>query len=562
MRCRVAIVGSGPVGLCLAIELGRRGIDTVVVSDRVGTSPHPQANATQARTMEHYRRLGFAETIRALGLPPEYPTDITYFTRYGAWELARFSLPSARDARSLIRTLGGSWSAAELPHRCSQMYIERVLLEQVRCLPSVRLLQGWRAERFEAHSDSVTVHAHAASDARTPATEPRADALALNAQWVVGCDGPRSVVRRHLGIDSEGETGVVRDFMGGRMAMLYFRSPDLYRLIGRAPAWMYWAFNRERRAFMAAIDGRGEFVFHAQLRAGEDADRIDARGVRAMLFQALGCECMAEPMSHSAWTAGHALVAGELAAGRFFLAGDAAHLFTPTGGLGYNTGVEDAFNLGWKLAMVARGLAAPRLLETYALERRPVALRNTAFARRFADSVGLYLPHEHLEEDSDRGAQARAAAGAYLGRHARAEFDIPGITFGARYDGSPLIADAGEAPPPDRADAYHPTSIPGGRPPHAWLRDGASLYDRFGPEFTLLDAGAGDERSGAELSAALERTALPITLCRVDDAAVREQYRYRFTLIRPDQTVAWRGERIGDPRALLARAMFLQAQPT
>src|SRR5215813_5457721 len=142
--CVVAIIGAGPCGLVLAIELGRRNISTVVLEEKTRPSRFPSANATQARTMEHYRRLGFAEKVRAKGLPPDYPTDIAYFTRYTTYELARFSLPSSRQARELIKTLGGSWSAAELPHRVSQIFVEDVLREEVAALLSVTLQSGWR----------------------------------------------------------------------------------------------------------------------------------------------------------------------------------------------------------------------------------------------------------------------------------------------------------------------------------------------------------------------------------------------------------------------------------
>jgi hypothetical protein len=240
-------------------------------------------------------------------------------------------------------------------------------------------------------------------------------------------------------------------------------------------------------------------------------------------------------------------------AGRFFLAGDAAHLFTPTGGLGYNTGVEDAVNLGWKLAMVAGGLAEEDLLDSYAAERRPVAQRNTAFARGFADSIGLYRPADGLEEEGPHGDALRAQAGAYLERHARAEFNIPGITFGARYDDSPIVAHDGEPPPADQANVYEPTSVPGGRAPHAWLDERTSLYDRFGPEFTLLALGPLAVDAG--LQGAFDAAGLPVRVLAIDSRPLRDLYRYRYVLVRPDQVVAWRGDTLpGDPVSMLERA--------
>src|ERR1700755_3333595 len=143
----------------LAIELGRRNIPVILLEEKTSPARFPAANATQARTMEHYRRLGFAEKVRALGLPPDYPTDIAYFTRYAKHELARFSLPSARAAREMVRTLSGSWSAAELPHRVSQIFVEDVLRAEGAGCPNVSLRPGWRMTAIRDNGTGVEVDA-------------------------------------------------------------------------------------------------------------------------------------------------------------------------------------------------------------------------------------------------------------------------------------------------------------------------------------------------------------------------------------------------------------------
>ena len=197
------------------------------------------------------------------------------------------------------------------------------------------------------------------------------------------------------------------------------------------------------------------------------------------------------------WTAGHALVAQQFQRGRVFIGGDAAHLFTPTGGLGYNTAVEDAVNLGWKLAHVLRGQAPAALLDSYETERKPLAERNTAYARHFADSVGLFVATPELETATTRRrGRARSSASEHLNAHVRLEFNIPGVTFGGRYDGSPIIVADGTQPPPDAPNNYTPSACPGGRPPHAWLDDGRSLYDSFNFEWTLLALGPDAPETG------------------------------------------------------------------
>jgi 2-polyprenyl-6-methoxyphenol hydroxylase-like FAD-dependent oxidoreductase len=524
----------------LANELGRRGVPVVLVDPKDGTTRNVQANATQARTMEHYRRLGFADEIRALGMPPDFPTDIAYFTRFARHELARFSLPSARDARQLVKTLSGSWSAAELPHRCNQKFIEPVLRRHAERLPGVSVNYGWRMTRFEVRESDVHILAEPAAGG-----EP----CNVRAQYLVGADGPRSLTRQTLSIRYSGETGVTRDFAGGRMVAVYCRIPAFYREIPHAPAWMNVNFNRERRCFMPAVDGRQEFAFHTQLKPHEDEARVTDASAAAMVQQAIGAPLAVEVLSRGAWTAGHSLVAERFGAGRVFIGGDAAHLFTPTGGLGYNTAVEDAVNLGWKLAAVLKGEAAPRLLESYDAERRPLAVRNTSYARSFADSLGIEPPPE-IEDDTPAGALARRCAGEHFARHGATEFNIPGITFGGRYDGSPAIVPDGTAPPPDRPNLYMPSACPGGRPPHLWLADGRSLYDAFGFEWTLLRLGKSE---GAGFDREARRLGLRLSLFDMKTDEARDLYGAELALIRPDQVVAWRGNDDRAAESVLAR---------
>lgn len=527
----------------LAIELARRNVPTVLVDEKSDTAVNPQANATQARTMEHYRRLGFADEIRALGMPPDFPTDIAYFTRFAGYELARFRLPSAREAKQAVATLSGSWSAAELPHRVSQKLVERVLRQHAEKAPTNSINFGWRLVDFEDRGSHVTATVERLSD-RLRQT--------VRGAFLVGADGPRSLVRQKLGYRYAGESGVVRDFMGGRMYAIYLRAPDFYRIVPHAPAWMNVTVNRDRRAFMAAVDGKAEFAFHTQLRAHEDENRISEAEARTMFRAAVGRDIDIEVIDRRTWTAGYTPVSEHFSRGRVFLGGDAVHLFTPAGGLGYNTAVDDAVNLGWKLAALLRGQGGPALIASYEAERRPLAIRNTGYARGFADSLGTYEPPPNIEDDSAAGAAARRDAGAYYNMHARAEFNIPGVTFGGRYDASPVIVPDGTSPPPDAANSYVPTACPGGRAPHLWLGDGQSLYDSFGPEWTVLRLGPRAADAQGFVRAA---DALGLDLRTVDIASdeARDVYEADLALIRPDQIVAWRGNGASDAAGILAR---------
>ncbi len=543
----VLIAGGGPCGLMLANELGRRGIRCLLIDPKPGTAFNPQANATQARTMEHFRRLGFAHKIRALGLPADHPSDIAYLTRFSGRELARLRLPTAAVATQVIKTMGGSWSAAELPHRVSQKFVEVTLREEAEKQASVEVRYGWRLQAFEDCGDHIEATIAPVDDSQH---------ITVHAQYLIGADGARSRVRSQLGFTWEGDTGIKRNFMGGKMFAVYMKAPDFYRLNPNDRAWMYVMVNPALRAFIMSVDGVGEFAFHTQVPEGVDGDSLTEADARRLFAQASGLDIPIEILSLATWTAGHALVASGFQKGRVILGGDAVHLFTPTGGLGYNTAVEDAVNLGWKLAAVIKGQAPATLLDSYEQERKPLAERNTGHARRLADSIGLFDAVPELDDDSPTGEQARQIASEYLNAHVRREFNIPGITLGGRYDGSPIIVADGTTPPPDAPNSYTPSACPGGRPPHAWLPDGRSLYDSFNFEWTLLVLGPTPPAIAAFESQAAQH-GISLGVVRHASTELLALYEAPLVLIRPDHIVAWRGHSDAGARAVLDQLLGL-----
>ncbi len=531
----VAIIGGGPAGLMLAIELGCRGVACVVLEEDFDPPDFPKANATSSRTMEHFRRRGFSEEIRSLGLTENYPQDIVYCTTLAGHELTRFSIPSRAEAKALsaFGDYGeSSWPTPELPHRVQQMMIEPVLRREAESYPSVEMMCGWRAESFEMNISQVEIFA---TNTRNQSE------FKLKARYIVGCDGPRSLVRKTSGIQLTGQSGEARDFFGGQMLSVFFSSTELYGLLGKKQAWQYWAVNPTQRGLLFAIDGIEKFLFGLQLKPGQTVESVD---FQAALFAAVGAAFKYELHATAPWLAGFTLVANKFSNGRAFIAGDAAHLFTPTGGMGYNTSVDDAVNLGWKLAAVVQGWADPALLDSYEAERRPIAQRNTAFARTMADSIGkVALPEEVLSEGPS-GDKARRELGAVLNLHVRTEFNIPGLQLGLRYDDSPVVAKEKEPPPPDLANHYHPNARPGARAPHLWINE-KSILDLFGRDYTLLcfQSEGAPKRSADvdewERQAASRRVPLVVLYCHQADA--HALYGADRVLIRPDHHVAWRG---------------------
>lgn len=540
---RVLVAGGGPAGLVTVIELGRRGVPCLLVEEDAQPPSFPKANATTSRSMEHYRRLGFAAEIRASGLPEDHPQDIAYFSRYATHELARVPWRSRGEAARAREDARSRWPTPEPLHRTQQMYIEAAMKRQAEKWPSADIRFGWRMEKFEATADGVSATIVEIASGRTET---------VACDFLVGADGPRSQVRHALGIELAGWTGEERDFMGGRMLAVYFRAPGFYDIVPPRRCWQYWAMSRGARGFICAIDGE-RFVYHTQLPRGETP--ATEFGVAALMRSA-GCAFPLEVIDSTPWTAGFTLVAEHYsdAHRRVFLIGDAAHLFTPTGGQGYNTSVDDAANLGWKLAAVCQGWGGPGLLATYESERRPVGLRNTRFARAMADSIGRMPIPEALEDAGPGGAQARAELGARLEAHCRREFDIPGIHFGVFYGGSPIIAGDGTPAPEDDWHRYEPHATPGARAPHLWLNEDESLLDRFGRDFTLLRLGGSTEEAEG-FSAAAARTGLPLSRVDMVRDDVRELYGADWVLIRPDHHVAWRGNTLPRDGELLLHTL-------
>lgn len=521
--CDVLVVGGGPVGLFLAAALGQRGVSVQLYDNKAGTSTHPAANANSARTMEHFRRLGVAQEIRRLGLPGDHPTDVAYFTRLSRHELARLRLPSSDQVLARTGYHPFTWATPEPPHRCSQLYVEPVLRRAAE-----------KPARNAVHYDSTLTDLRQDEDGVTATiTDLQGRERLLRARYLVGCDGPRSTVRTLLGLNYVGTAGDKREFMGGRMAAAYFSAPGLAQAVRGGPAWQYWTLNNDQRALIISVDGRGRYVINIQLRDGQQPD-VDDVGRR--LANAMGANIPFELISNTVWTAGFALVAEKMRDGRVFLAGDAAHLFTPTGGLGYNTGIEDAANLAWKLDALIKGQAGTALADSYEAERRPASLRNTEFARQFADSIGhIRLPTD-IEAEGDPGNFARRAVGDYLFLHATREFVIPGVQLGTRFEDSPIVSTETGNPPPDTANLYLPCGRPGHRAPHVWMADGSALYDHLGQGFTLLQLTAPGQE--AALSATCPAGVKTLTL---PSEEARDLYGADYVLIRPDLHIAWRG---------------------
>jgi 2-polyprenyl-6-methoxyphenol hydroxylase-like FAD-dependent oxidoreductase len=541
----VVVVGGGPVGMVLAISLAGFNIRTLLVNTEPGARWFPKGSTHNARTMEHYRRLGFAHAIRKLGLPADHPTDVGFFTALNGWELGRISMPSEHDKAAAVANAAPTDQVPEPLFRCNQMYVEAELLRHLQTLDTVESKFGWRCIAVDDSQPRIEV---VIENAETGQRE------AITCDYLAGCDGPQSIVRRHLGISYRGDRPEEQAYGSGATVATHLRAPALYQFLRHKRCWQYRTVNPRVRSNLVTLDGEGEFTINTKLRNPDDKPAPAL--VADLIRQSVGADIDIAFIEHRPWTAGHALVADRFVCGRIALAGDAVHIFTPTGGFGMNTGVDDAANLAWKLAAMVQGWGGQHLLESYETERRPIAIRNTNAARAFARNVGDVPVPPEMEDDNLRGAAARAQVGAFLSTFGE-EFASLGVQLGARYDGSPVVC-AGAAPPKDSLTEYAPSSVPGGRAPHVWLGEGrgpgGSLFDRLGVGFTLLRLGS-KAPDGAPLLEAAKARGVPLTVLDVPDAETRDLYACDLCLIRPDQHVAWRGDAIRDAEKILDRVI-------
>src|SRR5262245_12452082 len=533
----VLIVGAGPVGLTLAMDLASRGIDvTIAEIRRAGEPPNVKCNQVSARSMEVFRRLGLAERIRDTGLPAEYRNDVSCCVTATGTELSRIKLPSRAGRARGEQGDDSWWPTPEPPHRINQLFLEPLLFAHAAAQPRIRILNRMQFEELSEDRQGVTAVAQ---------NLDAGERASIRCRYLVGCDGGRSTVRHAIGARMTG----IPEYQ--RVQSTHFRAPKLIDLLPGPPAWMYLAFNPRRCGTVMAIDGKETWLIHNFLYNDEpDYESIDRDwAIRQIL--GVGQEFEYDVISKEDWI-GRRLVADRFHNGRVFIAGDAAHLWIPHAGYGMNAGIADAASLSWMLAAVLNAWAAENILGAYQADRQPI----TDPASRFAFSMAKNVSQQRREvsPDIERQDETGAAARAAMGREA---YDLyvqqqccGGLNFGYFYTDSPIIAYDGAAHPVYSMGRFESSSVPGCRAPHVWLDGHRSLYDACGDDFALLRFDPRTPVSGIVDAAA--RRSVPLKIVDVDARHAPSPYAHKLLLLRPDRHVAWRGdEEPSDPVALI-----------
>ncbi len=523
VETEVLVVGAGPVGLSLAGDLGWRGHRSIVVERGDGTIEQPKMDQVGIRTMEICRRWGIVGDVEASPYDRDYPQDNIYLTALNGYELGREPFPSMRKEQAPPES-------PQHRERCPQNMFDPVLRRFAETQDGVQLLYSHSLESFTQSADGVVACVRSADG------EP----LEIRASYLVGCDGGRSTVREQLGIP-----------MHGRGLLTYttnviFRCVGFNKLHDKTPGYRYMFVGPNGIwATIVAIDGRDHWRMSI-IGNREERPEYGSDELQALAFKALGRSFDMEIVSVLPW-ARYERVAERFSQDRVYLAGDACHLTSPTGGLGMNTGIGDAVDLSWKLAALLEGWGGPALAESYTIERKPIADRITRFSTSNLSLMQSVRSDERIYDDSVEGREIRERVGAALTEGMRREWYSMNMHLGTRYVNSPICvyneADSREAIDAEYAEGtyYRPSSRPGCRAPHAWLRDGHSTLDLFGRTYVLLCLGIGVSTARPLLEAATAH-GMPLELVEINEPQVMTLYEKHFVLVRPDGHVAWRAD--------------------
>jgi 2-polyprenyl-6-methoxyphenol hydroxylase-like FAD-dependent oxidoreductase len=530
---QVLIVGAGPVGLTLAIDLGQRGIRCVLIEKKAEPAFLPKMERVNARTMEIYRRMGLAKKIRAAGLPRDVPMDVFVILDLTRPPLLRLPYSSVAQAEADIAATRDGSAPLEPYQLISQYTLEPLLKSEMEKLAPVTA--RWATEYVSHQQDEKGVST----------TVRKADGTTevIRSDYLVGCDGGTSAVRQTLGIKLHGEANLLA------LRQALYRCDELFDRMpfGNGPGHgRHYHVADDKSGFLIMQDSTKHWTLHAVV------DSDDA--MKRRFEEIVGVPVRYEMLSCAPWRQ-NLLLADRYRSGRVLLAGDAVHLVIPTGGLGMNSGVGDAIDLGWKLAATLEGWGGPALLDSYEFERRQIGDRNVG-ASRYA-TLGRRkwrgMWRTDILDETPAGKRTRDALAAVADVEQRKSNEMIGAELGYRYVNSPVICDI-PGGPEHLFRRYEPTTWPGARLPHVWLNDGTAMQDRIpAGGFTILSLG-GKAGEVTGLAGALTAQGAPVKVLDVPDQIARDIYGFDVILLRPDMHVVWRGNEVKDAADIAAIA--------
>ncbi len=523
LKTDVLIVGGGPVGLAMAVELRYQGIDCILIEQTDGEVTDPKVSTVGPRSMELCRRWGIAEQIRNAGWPRNHTLDVAWVTTVGGHEIYRVHFPSYAERKLPDYT-------PEPEQVCPQNWFAPVFMHHLGLYPDGQILLHRRLDSFEQTEESAIAQV---TNLESGHTEE------IHAKYMVACDGARSTVRKACDVNT------ITYHETQAFQSVVFKAPNLATQLGKHHAMVFFLVNPTIQEPLRVVDGKE--LYRLILKPKENGEVRDAEeAIRA----AISIDTPIEIVSNVPWRLTHR-VAEQFRYGRIFFVGDSAHTLSPSGGFGMNTGICDALDLGWKLAATLKGWAGSKLLDTYEIERRPIAVRNLEEANANLKRTQSRAIPPVIMSDSPEGEQIRKEMAIGMERsNVKREFDAPGVHFGFRYESPAIVPDG--TPPSDNSNQWTQTSYPGCRAPHAWLEPAKSTLDLFGHEFVLMSFQG--EQGVDTFEKACQERGVPFINQPIDNPEIAKLYDRAYVLVRPDGHVAWRGDTLpNDPGALIDR---------
>lgn len=523
MKTDVLIVGGGPVGLAIAVELRYQGIDCIVIEQTDGVVVDPKVSTVGPRSMEFCRRWGIAEQIRNAGWSKNHTLDIAWVTSVGGHEIYRVNFPCYAERAQPDYT-------PETEQVCPQNWFAPIFLNNLGEYPDGAIRLRSRLDSF-TQTDAGVIAQVTNLEKETQET--------IHARYLVASDGARSTVRKICGVNAPTfhPTQVFQSVV--------FKAPELATVMGKKHAMVYYLVNPIIQEPLRAVDGHS--LYRLILKPREDGQMRDATEA---IQAAISIDTPFEIVSNVEWRLTHR-IADNFRVGNIFFIGDSAHTLSPSGGFGMNTGIGDAVDLGWKLAATIKGWGGDSLLDTYETERRPIAVRNLQQANANLERTQKRAIPPVIMSDSPEGEEIRSSMALGMERsNVKREFDAPGVHFGYRYESSVIIPDG--TPPSDDPFEWQQSSYPGDRAPHAWLEPGKSTLDLFGQKFVLM---CFDSPQGVDtLEKVCQQKQVPFTSQYINNPEIAKLYDRPYVLVRPDGHVAWRGDTLPeDAEALIDR---------
>jgi 2-polyprenyl-6-methoxyphenol hydroxylase-like FAD-dependent oxidoreductase len=518
----VLLVGAGPTGLTLAIDLGKRGVRCTLIEQKEKPAFLPKMERINARSMEIYRRLGLSQKIRAAGLRPDVPMDVYVMLALNEPPLLHLSYPSVEQAQKNVRESNDGSMPLEPYQLISQYTLEPLLKSVAETISAIDV--RFACEFMSLKQDPAGV---------TACVKTAGGAEEIRAKYLVGCDGGASLVRKELGIELSGEGNLLT------LRQALFKCDELFERLplinghGQGPGrGRHYHIADNKSTFLIMQDSTKHWTLHSVVDSDE--------AMKTQFERTIGVPVKYAMLSCAPWRQ-NLLLADSYGQNRVFIAGDAAHLVIPTGGLGMNSGVGDATDLAWKLAATLAGWGGPGLLKSYEVERRQIGDRNVG-ASRYATIGrrkwrGMWRPD--IREDSPAGEETRKKLSAVADVEQRKSNEMIGAELGYRYVDSPIICNI-PGGPEHLFREYHPTTWPGARLPHVWLDCGTALQDKIPDGYAILKL-AGTKADASALQRAIAAHGAPVQVLDVPDKVAREVYGYDLVLVRPDMHVVWRG---------------------